>query len=42
MGLHFRADGKLLLIPAFNRPLVDGRVVRWWIRDASCIGLAGT
>ena len=23
MGLQFRADGKLLVVPAFNRPLVD-------------------
>jgi hypothetical protein len=40
MGLQFRADAKLLVVPAFDRPLVDGRVVRWWIArcvvDRSC------
>ena len=35
MGLQFRADGKLLVVPAFKRPLVDAGVVRWWI--AKCI-----
>ena len=35
MGLQFRADAKLLVVPAFDRPLVDGRVVRWWI--ARCV-----
>jgi hypothetical protein len=35
LGLRFRADGKLLVVPAFNRPLVDTGEVRWWM--AKCV-----
>jgi hypothetical protein len=35
MGLQFRAYGKLLVVPAFNWPLVDAGEVRWWM--AKCV-----
>ena len=35
LGLRFRADGKLLVVLDFSRPLVDTGEVRWWM--AKCV-----